>query len=91
LTERLAVTLRTTKERALEMAWMVVHRVLTMFESHYSGLDLEKLSGGWAPDYDDDEYKFEADSADFANAMTEVAMKDLGLLKKGKGDDGTSS
>jgi hypothetical protein len=31
----------------------VVHRVLAMFESHYSGLDRNKLSDGWAPSYTD--------------------------------------
>jgi hypothetical protein len=32
-----------------------VHRVLTMFESHYQGLDRTALSGGRAPGISDDQ------------------------------------
>jgi hypothetical protein len=36
------------RELELTTARRVVHRVLTMFESHYQGLDRMALSGGWA-------------------------------------------
>jgi hypothetical protein len=36
------------KERELSTARRLVHRVLTMFESHYQGLNHMALSGGWA-------------------------------------------
>jgi hypothetical protein len=37
------------RELELSTAHRAVHRVLTMFESHYQGLDRMALSGGWAP------------------------------------------
>jgi hypothetical protein len=36
------------RELELTTARRAVHRVLTMFESHYQGLDRMALSGGWA-------------------------------------------
>jgi hypothetical protein len=40
-------------ELELSTARRAVHRVLAMFESHYQGLDLMALSGGWALDISD--------------------------------------
>jgi hypothetical protein len=40
-------------ELELATARRAVHRVLTMFESHYQGLDRMVLSGGWAPGISD--------------------------------------
>jgi hypothetical protein len=41
--------------RELELATTrrAVHRVLSMFELHYQGLDRMELSGGWAPGISD--------------------------------------
>jgi hypothetical protein len=41
------------QELELSTARRVVHRVLTMFESHYQGLDRMVLSSGWAPGISD--------------------------------------
>jgi hypothetical protein len=58
-----------------------VHRVLTMIESHYQGLDRMSLSGGWAPGVSDDQCdELEVDCAAFAREMADAALKDLELL-----------
>jgi hypothetical protein len=58
-----------------------VHRVLTMIESHYQGLDRMSLSGGWAPGVSDDQFdELEVDCAAFAREMADAALKDLELL-----------
>jgi hypothetical protein len=58
-----------------------VHRVLTMIESHYQGLDRMSLSGGWAPGVSDDQCdELEVDCTAFARKMADAALKDLELL-----------
>jgi DNA repair exonuclease SbcCD ATPase subunit len=42
------------QELELSMAHRTVHRILTMIESHYQGLDRTVPSGGWAPEIPDD-------------------------------------
>jgi hypothetical protein len=70
------------KERELSTARKVVHWVLTMFDSHYQGLDRTSLSGGWAPGCSDDHCdKLEEGCAAFARAMANVVMKDLDLIR----------
>jgi hypothetical protein len=41
------------RELELSTAQRAVHRVLTMFESRYQGLDRMALSGGWPPGISD--------------------------------------
>jgi hypothetical protein len=69
------------RELELATARRAVHRVLTMFESHYHGLDLLAMSGGWAPDIFDARCdELEEDCASFARDMADAALKDLELL-----------
>jgi hypothetical protein len=69
------------RELELSTACRVVHRVLTMFESHYQGLDSTALSGGWAPDIFDDQCdELEEDCGAFARDMADATLKDLELL-----------
>jgi hypothetical protein len=83
LEDRVGLLPGVVKERELTTARKVVHQVLTMFDSHYKGLDCKALSSGWAPGYPDDEYdKLKEDCAIFAHAMVDVAMKDLYLIPK---------
>jgi hypothetical protein len=58
-----------------------VHRVLTMFESHYQGLDRTTLNGGWAPGISDDQCdELEEGCAAFARDMADATLKALELL-----------
>jgi hypothetical protein len=69
------------RELELTTAQCAVHRVLTMLESHYQGLDRMALSGGWAPGISDDQCdELEEDCAPFARNMADAALKDLELL-----------
>jgi hypothetical protein len=68
-----------------ELEWSTshraVHRILTMIESHYQGLDRMALSGGWAPGISDDQCnELEVDCTAFARKMANAALKDLELL-----------
>jgi hypothetical protein len=66
------------RELELSMTRRTVHRVLTMFESHYQGLDRTALSGGWAPGiYDEQCDELEENSAAFSRDMADAALKDL--------------
>jgi hypothetical protein len=49
LVEEVGLLSGVIKELELSTAQRAVHRVLTMFESHYQELDRMALSGGWAP------------------------------------------
>jgi hypothetical protein len=82
--------------RLLDMAWdlelvmarRVVHRVLTMFESHYQGLDCMTLSGGWASGISDAQCdKLEEECASFARDMANAALNDLELLSQDAPED----
>jgi hypothetical protein len=65
------------RELELMTARQVVHRVLSMFESHYQGLDRMALSGGWAPGISDEQCdELEEDCAPFAHDMADTALKD---------------
>jgi hypothetical protein len=65
-----------------------VHRVLSMFESHYQGLDRMALSSGWAPSIFDAQCdELEEDCASFARDMADVALKDLELLPQDAPED----
>jgi hypothetical protein len=69
------------RELELSTARRVVHRVITMFESHYQGLDRTTLSGAWAPGASDDQCdELEEDCVAFAHEMADAALKDLELL-----------
>jgi hypothetical protein len=69
------------RELELSTARRTMHRVLTMFESHYQGLDRTALSGGWAPSISDDQCdELEQDCAAFARNMADATLKDLELL-----------
>jgi hypothetical protein len=69
------------RELELTTARRAVHRVLTMFKSHYQGLDHMALSGGWALSISDEQCdEMEEDCAPFARDMADVALKDLELL-----------
>jgi hypothetical protein len=69
------------QELELSMARRAVHRVLTMIESHYQGLDHMALSGGWALGVSDDHCdELEVDYVAFAQEMADAALKDLELL-----------
>jgi hypothetical protein len=58
-----------------------VHRVVTMFELHYQGLERMAQSGGWAPGISDVQCdELEEDCASFAHDMVDAALKDLELL-----------
>jgi hypothetical protein len=73
------------RELKLSTPRYAVHRVLTMFESHYKGLDRTTLSGGWDPGISDDQCnELEQDYASFARDMADAALKDLELLPQGK-------
>jgi hypothetical protein len=75
--------------RELElMARRVVYRVLSMFESHYQGLDRTTLSGGWAPGISDDQCdELEEDYSAFTRDTTDTALKDLELLPREESED----
>jgi hypothetical protein len=61
-------------ELELSTARRTVHRVLTMFESHYQGLDRMVLSGGWALGTSDEQCdELEEDYAAFAREMADAA------------------
>jgi hypothetical protein len=69
------------RELELATAWRAVHRVHTMSESHYHGLDLLAMSGGWALGIFDARCdELEEDCASFARDMADAALKDLELL-----------
>jgi hypothetical protein len=69
------------RELELLTARRAVHQILAMIKSHYQGLDLMVLSGGWAPGISDDQCdKLEVDCAAFAREMADAALKDLELL-----------
>jgi hypothetical protein len=69
------------RELELSTARRVVHRVLTMFESHYQVLDRTVLSGGWAPSVSDEQCdELEEDCITFARDMADAALKGLELL-----------
>jgi hypothetical protein len=69
------------RELELSTAHRAVHRVLTMFESYYQGLDRMALSGGWAPGISDDQCdELEEDCTAFARDMANAALKDMKLL-----------
>jgi hypothetical protein len=68
-------------ELELLTAHRAVHRVLSMFESHYQGLDRTTLSGGWAPGVSDDQCdELQEDCTAFAREMAGATLKDLELL-----------
>jgi hypothetical protein len=76
------------RELELSTAHRVVHRVLTMFESHYQGLDRTTLSGGWAPGISDDQCdELEEDCTAFTHDMANAALKDLKLLPRDESED----
>jgi hypothetical protein len=65
----------------LPTAHRVVHRVITLFESHYQGLGRTVLSGGWAPGVSNDQCdELEEDCSAFAREMADATLKDLELL-----------
>jgi hypothetical protein len=69
------------RELELSATRRAVHRILTMIESHYQGLDRTALSGGWAPGISDDQCdELETDCAAFAREMADTMLKDLELL-----------
>jgi hypothetical protein len=69
------------RELKLSTAHRTVHQVITMFESHYQGLDRMVLSGGWAPGASDEQCdELEEDCASFAREMANTTLKDLELL-----------
>jgi hypothetical protein len=68
------------RELELSTARRAVHRVPSMFESHYQGLDRMALSGGWALGISDTQCdELERDSASFARDMADAALKGLEL------------
>jgi hypothetical protein len=75
--------------RELElMARRVVYRVLSMFESHYQGLDRTTLSGGWASGISDDQCdELEEDYSALTRDTTDTALKDLELLPREESED----
>jgi hypothetical protein len=76
------------RELELATARRTVHRVLTMFELHYQGLDRMALSGGWAPGIPDAQCEeLEEDRASFACDMADAALKDLELLPQDASED----
>jgi hypothetical protein len=76
------------RELELSTAHRAVHRVLTMFESHYQGLDRTALSGGWAPGISDDQCdELEEDCVAVAREMADTALKDLELLPQNESED----
>jgi hypothetical protein len=80
------------KERELSTARRVVLWVLTMFDSHYQGLDRMALSGGWSPGVSDaTAINLRKICASFARAMAYAAMKDLDLLPRDELEDPESS
>jgi hypothetical protein len=69
------------RELKLSTARHAVHQVITMFESHYQGLDHMVLSGGWAPGASDKQCdELEEDCAAFAREMANTTLNDLELL-----------
>jgi hypothetical protein len=71
--------------RGLELstARHAVHQVISMFESHYQGLDCAALSSGWAPGASGEQCdELEEDYAAFAREMAEATLKDLELLPR---------
>ena len=78
------------KEKELSTSRQVVHQVLSMFSSHYQGLDFKALSGGWTPGYSSEELdKIEEDCTAPARAMVDTVMKDLELIPKDTPKDGS--
>jgi hypothetical protein len=76
------------RELELTTARPAVHRVLTMFESHYQGLDRMALSGSWAPGISDKQCnELEEDNTPFARDMADAALKDLELLPRDASED----
>jgi hypothetical protein len=76
------------QELELSTARHAVHWVLTMFESHYQGLDRMALSGGWALGIFDDQCdELEKDCATFASDVTNATLKDLELLPRDESED----
>jgi hypothetical protein len=76
------------RELALSTARRAVHWVLTMFESHYQGLDRTALSGGWAPGISNNQCdELEEDCAAFARDMADTALKDLEFLPRQESED----
>jgi hypothetical protein len=76
------------REVELTTARRAVHRVLSMFDSHYQGLDRMALSGGWAPGISDDQCDvLEEDCTPFARDMADAALKDLELLPRDASED----
>jgi hypothetical protein len=76
------------RELELATARRAVHRILTMFESHYQGLDHMALSGGWAPGISDAQCdELEEDCASFARDIADAALKDLELLPQDAPED----
>jgi hypothetical protein len=75
------------RELELSKARRAVHRVLTMIESHYQGLDRIALSGGWAPGIFDDQCdELAVDCTAFAREMADAALKDLELLPQNESE-----
>jgi hypothetical protein len=69
------------RELELSTARRAVHRILTMIESHYQGLDRRALNGGWPPGISDDQCdELEVDCAAFTLEMADTALKGLKLL-----------
>jgi hypothetical protein len=81
LVEEVGRLLGVVRELELAIARQTVHRVLTMFESHYEGLDCMAPRGGWAPGISDAQCdELEEDCASFARDMANAALKDFELL-----------
>jgi hypothetical protein len=75
------------RELELSTARRAVHRILSMIESHYQGLDRMTLSDGWAPVISDDQCdELEVDCAAFAREMADTALKDLELLPQNESE-----
>jgi hypothetical protein len=92
LVEEVGLLSGVIKELELSTAQRAVHRVLTMFESHYQELDRMALSGGWAPGISDTQCdELEEDCATCARDMADTALKDLELLPENASEDPRSS
>jgi hypothetical protein len=75
------------RELELSTDRRAVHRVLTMIELHYQGLDRMALSGGWAPGIPDTQCdELEVECATFAREMADAALKDLELLPQNESE-----
>jgi hypothetical protein len=76
------------RELELETTQWAVHRVLTMFKSHYQGLDRMVLSGGCARSISDAQCdELEEDCASFAHDMVDAALKNLELMPQDVPED----